>query len=120
MALEVFGETAAAADPGESAFDDPAFGRLSGRRFRHNAGRRQLHAPADTLASFMRTPALPKAVAHWSLTTLREKRVRIGAKVVAHGRDVTFRMAEVAGPRDLFRDILRRIDRLRRLVPAMA
>ena len=26
MALEVFGETAAAADPGESGFDDPAFG----------------------------------------------------------------------------------------------
>jgi hypothetical protein len=46
--------------------------------------------------------------------------VKIGAKVVAHGRYVTFQMAEVAVPRDLFRDILRRIDRLRRPVRAMA
>jgi len=63
---------------------------------------------------------LPKEVEHWSLTTIREKLVEIDAKVVAHGRYVTFQMAEVAVPRDLFRDILRRIDRLRRLVPAMA
>jgi hypothetical protein len=68
----------------------------------------------------MRTPALPKEVAHWSPTTLREKLVKIGAKAVAHGRYVTFQMAEVAVPRDLFRDILRRIDRLRRRGPAMA
>ena len=33
---------------------------------------------------------LPKAVEHWSLTTLREKLVKIGAKVVRHGRYVTF------------------------------
>ncbi len=50
---------------------------------------------------------------HWSLTTLREKLVKIGAKVVRHGRYVTFQLAEVAIPRSLFVDILRRIDRLR-------
>jgi hypothetical protein len=94
--------------------------RLSCRRFRHNAVRLQLHALAYNLANFMRTLALPKEAEHWSLTTIREKRVKIGAKVVAHGRYVTFQRAEVAVPRDLFRDILRRIDRLRRLVPAMA
>ncbi len=67
----------------------------------------------------MRTLALPRAMAHWSLTTLREKLVKIGAKVVAHGRYVTFQMAEVAVPRDLFRQILRLIDDLRRRpVPA--
>ena len=33
--------------------------------------------------------------------------------LVRHGRYVTFQMAEVAIPRDLFADILRRIDRLR-------
>ncbi len=49
----------------------------------------------------------------WSLTTLREKLVKIGAKVVRHGRYITFQLAEVAIPRDLFADILRRIDRLR-------
>ncbi len=47
------------------------------------------------------------------MTTLREKLIKIGAKIVRHGRYVTFQMAEVAIPRDLFADILRRIDRLR-------
>ncbi len=36
------------------------------------------------------TLALPKEVEHWSLTTLREKLVKIGAKAVRHGRYVTF------------------------------
>ena len=63
--------------------------------------------------AFQRTLALPEAVEHWSLTTLREKLIRIGAKIVRHGRYVTFQLAEVAIPRDLFADILRRIDRLR-------
>ncbi len=50
---------------------------------------------------------------HWSLTTLREKLVKIGAKVVRHGRYVTFQLAEVAVSRELFRKILRLIDGLR-------
>ena len=87
--------------------------RLSCRRFRDNAVRLQLHALAYNLANFMRTLALPKEVEHWSLTTLREKLVKIGAKVVRHGRYVTFQLAEVAIPRSLFVGILRRIDRLR-------
>ena len=41
----------------------------------------------------MRTLALPKEVEHWSLTTLREKLIKIGAKVVRHGRYVTFQLA---------------------------
>jgi len=52
-------------------------------------------------------------VEHWSLTTLREKLVEIGAKVVRHGRYVTFQLAEVAISRALFAEILRLIDRLR-------
>ena len=55
--------------------------------------------PGLNLANFMRTLALPKEVEHWSLTTLREKLVKIGAKVVRHGRYVTFQLAEVAVPR---------------------
>ncbi len=47
------------------------------------------------------------------MTTLREKLVKIGAKVVSHGRYVTFQLAEVAVPRNLFREILRLIDDLR-------
>ena len=60
------------------------------------------------------TLALPKEVEHWSLTTLREKLVKIGAKVVSHGRYVTFQLAEVAVPRSLFQKILALIDDLRR------
>jgi hypothetical protein len=45
---------------------------------------------------------LPKEVEHGSLTTLPEKVVKIGAKVISHGRYATFQMAEVAVPRDLF------------------
>ncbi len=51
---------------------------------------------------------------HWSLTTMRETPIKIGAKVVRHGRNVTFQMAEVAVPRELFRKILSLIDDLRR------
>jgi hypothetical protein len=47
------------------------------------------------------------------LTTLREKLIKIGAKVVRHSRQIIFQMAEVAVPRELFRDILERIGRLR-------
>ena len=78
-----------------------------------NAVRLQLHALAYNLGNFMRTLMLPDAVEQWSLTTLREKLVKIGAKIVRHGRYIVFQMAEVAIPRDLFADILRRIDRLR-------
>ena len=53
------------------------------------------------------------AVGHWSLTTLREKLIKIGAKVVTTARHVIFQMAEVAVPRKLFRSILDRIRRLR-------
>jgi len=55
----------------------------------------------------------PWSVKHWSLTTLREKLIKTGAKAVRHARYVTFQMAEVAIPRRLFAAILRRIVRLR-------
>ena len=61
----------------------------------------------------MRTLALPEAVAQWSLTSLREKLVKIGAKVVRHARYAVFQMAEVAVPKEMFRQILRLIDGLR-------
>ncbi len=64
-------------------------------------------------SSQRRTLALTQEVEDWPLTTLREKLVKIGAKVVAHGRCVTFHLAEVAVPHDLSRKILRLIDDLR-------
>ena len=87
--------------------------RLLCRKFRNSEVRLQLHALAYNLENFMRTLALPKEVEHWSLTTQREKLVKIGAKVVSHGRYVTFQLAAVAVPRKLFREILRRIEELR-------
>jgi len=46
------------------------------------------------------------------MTTLREKPIKIGAKVVTHARYIAFQMAEVAISRQLFRTILRHISRL--------
>ena len=87
--------------------------RLSCSKFRNNEVRLQLHALAYNLANFMRTLALPEEVQHWSLTTLREKLVKIGAKVVKHGRYVTFQLAVVAVSKILFQKILALIDDLR-------
>ena len=57
--------------------------------------------------------AMPKTAEPWSLTSLRETLIKIGPKVVSHGRYVTFQMAEVAVPRQMFKDILRLIAQLR-------
>lgn len=92
--------------------------RLSCHRFTANAVRPQLHALAYNLANFLRTLALPEAVKQCSLTTLRDRVVKIGAKVVRHGRSVIFQMAEVAVPRALFQDILSAIAALRPSSPA--
>jgi hypothetical protein len=93
--------------------------RLSCCAFRANAVRLQLFALAYNLANFLRTLALPDEVAQWSLTTLREKLVKIGARIVRHGRYVVFQLAEVAVPRTLFAEILRRIERLRPRPPPL-
>jgi hypothetical protein len=87
--------------------------RLSCHDFADNRVRLQLFALAYNLANFLRRLALPRVVEHWSLTTLREKVVKIGAKVVRHARYVVFQLAEVATPRELFAAILGRIARLR-------
>ncbi len=87
--------------------------RLSCHSFRNNEVRLQLHAIAYNIGNFLRTLALPQEVEHWSLTTLREKLIKIGAKIVRHGRYATFQLAEVAIPRALFAEILHLIDGLR-------
>ena len=69
-------------------------------------------SPTTSPTSCARWPCREE-VEHWSLTTLREKLVKIGARIVRHGRYVVFQLAEVAVPRALFAEIMRRIDRLR-------
>jgi hypothetical protein len=87
--------------------------KLSCRRFKDNAARLQLFALAYNLANALRQLALPRSIRSWTLTTLREKLVKIGAKVVTHAKYLAFQLAEVAVPRPLFAAILERIGRLR-------
>jgi Transposase DDE domain group 1 len=87
--------------------------KLSCRRFKDNEVRLQLFALAYNLANFLRQLVLPKPIQDWTLTTLREKLIKIGAKVVAHAKYLTFQLAEVTVPRKLFARILERIARLR-------
>jgi Transposase DDE domain group 1 len=91
------------------------FGRMavSRRTFAANAVRLQLHALAYNLGNFLRTLATPEPIKDWSLTSLKDKLIKIGAKVVSHGRYIAFQMAEVAIPRRMFQEILRLIAELR-------
>src|SRR5262245_11740253 len=87
--------------------------KLSCRRFKDNAARLQLFALAYNLANFLRQLVLPKPIKGWTLTTLQEKLIKIGAKVVRHSKYVIFQLAEVAVPRKLFTRILEGIAHLR-------
>ena len=66
--------------------------------------RLQLHALAYNLGNFLRTLATPEPIKDWSLTSLKDKLIKIGAKVVSHGRYVIFQMAEVAIARQMFQE----------------
>ncbi len=94
--------------------------KLSCCTFKDNQTRLQLFALAYNLANFLRRLALPHEVKQWSLTTLREKLVKIGAKVTRHAKYVTFQLAEVAVTRNLFAAILDRIERLALPPPVVA
>jgi len=83
--------------------------RLSCHDFQDNEVRLQLFALAYNLANFLRRPGLPRSVKQWSLTTLRKKFIKMGAKRVSHARYVIFQLAEVAVPREVFAAIPCRI-----------
>jgi hypothetical protein len=70
--------------------------RLSCHDFLDNQVRLHLFVLAYNLGNFLRQSVLPQSVRHWTLTTLREKLIKIGAKVVRHSRKIVFQMAEVA------------------------
>jgi hypothetical protein len=95
---------------GSGAFLDEAI--------RHSPRLPPRNALAYNLANFLRTLAMPEEVGRWSLTTLRNRLVKIGARVVRHGRSVIFQMAEVAVPRCLVRQVLAAIAALRPSPPA--
>ena len=87
--------------------------RLSCRSFSANAVRLQFHVLAYNLGNFLCTLATPEAIREWSLTSLKEKLIKIGANIFSHGRYVAFQMAEVTIPRHPFAGILQLIAELR-------
>jgi len=87
--------------------------RLSCMRFAANAVRLQLHALAYNLDNFLRTLATPQVVESWSLTTLRERLIKTGVRMVRHARYAVFQFAEAALPRDVFAGVLDLINGLR-------
>jgi hypothetical protein len=87
--------------------------RLSCKSFKANEVRLQLHALAYNLANFLRTLVLPTAIADWSLTSLRDRMIKVGAKAVRHARSVIFQLAEVAVPRDLWAEMFTTIANLK-------
>jgi hypothetical protein len=61
------------------------------------------------MGNFLRRFALPSKVAHWSLSSIQLKLIKIGAKVISHSRRAIFQMAEVAVSEALFSALLERI-----------
>jgi hypothetical protein len=68
--------------------------------------------PAYNLNS-MRSLVMPKMAEAWSLTSLRKKLIKIGAKVDSHGLHIIFQMVEIAIRRQMLREILSVMARLR-------
>ncbi len=93
------------------AFGETGVGHQQGSRLVESAI--ELYGLAYNTGNFLRTPVLRDEVEQYSLTTLREKLVKTGAKVVRHGRPVTFRLAGMAILRRSFAEIPRLIDDLR-------
>ena len=87
--------------------------RLSYMCFAANAVRLQLHALAYNLANFLRTLATPDEIGTWSLTSLRERLIKTGTRLVRHARYAVFQLAETALPRQAFAGILGLINGLR-------
>jgi len=86
--------------------------RLSCTRFSSNQVMLALFVLAYNLGNFLRRFALPSKIAHWSLSSVRLKLIKIGAKVISHARRTVFQMAEVAVLGELFAEV---IDRIRSL-----
>jgi len=87
--------------------------RLSCKHFISNQVRLGLFVLAYNLGNFLRRLVLPGKIKHWSLRTLHVKLIKIGTKVLRQSRYVAFQMAEVAISKEIFAEIISRINRLR-------
>ncbi len=83
--------------------------RLSCHRFRANQVRLQLSVLAYNLGNLWRGLVLPKRIDHWSLTSLQQRLVKTGGRLVKHARYYWLLLAEGHLTRRVFGAILRRI-----------
>ena len=86
--------------------------RLSYHAFKDNAVRLALFLLAYNLGNFRRRLVLPREMATWSLTSLKERVLKVGARLVKHARRLVFQMAGVSLTRGRFAQLLERIRKL--------
>jgi Transposase DDE domain group 1 len=86
--------------------------RLSCHRFRANEARLQLSLLAYNLGNLWRRLVLPKRIDDWSLTSLQQRLVKTGGRLVKHARYYWLLLAEGHLHRGLFGQMLRRIESL--------
>ena len=82
--------------------------RLSCHRFRSNEVRLWLSVIAYNLGNLWRRLALPKKIDNWSLTSLQQRLVKTGGRLVKHARYYWLFLAESHLTRHLFGSMLRR------------
>jgi hypothetical protein len=83
--------------------------RLSGHRFRGNEVRLWLSILAYNLGNLLRRLALPQGIEDWSLTSLQQRLVKTGGRLVKHARYYWMMLAEGHLTRARFAAMLRRI-----------
>jgi hypothetical protein len=83
--------------------------RLSCHRFRSNQVRLALSLLAYNLGNLWRRLALPKRIENWSLTSLQQRLVKTGGRLVKHARYYWLLLAESHLTKRLFGSMLRRI-----------
>ena len=86
-----------------------AIARLSCHRFRANEVRLWLSVIAYNLGNLWRRLALPSPVATWSLTSLQQRLVKTGGRLIRHARYYWLLLAESHLTRRLFADMLAKI-----------
>jgi hypothetical protein len=86
--------------------------RLSCHRFRCNEVRLWLSLIAYNLGNLWRRLVLPARVGNWSLTSLQQRLVKTGGRLIKHARYYWLLLAESHLTRRLFGSMLRRIARL--------
>ena len=86
--------------------------RLSCHRFRANEVRLALSLLAYNLGNLWRRLALPEGIENWSLTSLQQRLVKTGGRLIKHARYYWLLLAESHRTRRLFTAMLKKITAL--------